>query len=79
MLAEILSRLTTMNRVIAYGKERTRSVIGFLVTGIVVITVLAGMLRVMQNSEWDRNTGRSTGSCGQHAALHCYTSSGIHR
>jgi len=79
MLAEILYRLTTMDRVIAYEKERTRSVIGFLVTGIVVISVLAGMLRVMQNREWDRNTGHSTGSCRQHAALHCNTSSGIHR
>ena len=77
MIAQLLYWMTTKIRMIGYEKERTRFMVGFLVTSMVAVTVLFGIVRILQHTEWDRNTGRSTGYCRQHAALQYYAPIGI--
>lgn len=79
MLAELLFRITTKIRRLGFMKTCTRSLAGILLTGLVVVTVITGIVRVRQNKECKMITGRSTGYCGQVAALHYYAPFGIHR
>ncbi|PKL69872.1 MAG: hypothetical protein CVV30_00410 [Methanomicrobiales archaeon HGW-Methanomicrobiales-1] len=79
MLAKFLQWIMTKKPRPGYVKARARCVAGFLVTMMVVVTSLMGMLRVVQNRKWDRNSGCSTGNFGPALAGHNYVSFGIHR
>jgi heme/copper-type cytochrome/quinol oxidase subunit 4 len=79
MIAQLLYRMTTKIRTIGYEKERTQFMVGFLVTVMVVVTVLTGMVWILQHTEWNGNSGHSTGYCVQIAALPHYAPFGIHR
>lgn len=69
----------TKNPRLGYAKERARFLAGFLVTGMVVVTVLMGMQRVMQNMECDPGSYRCTGYTGSVPAGQYYTLFDIHR
>ncbi|MDO9550248.1 MAG: hypothetical protein Q7J03_04685 [Methanoregula sp.] len=60
-------------------KASARCVAGFLVTMMVVVTSLMGMLRVVQNRKWDRDSGRRTRDYGPALAGHYCASFDIHR
>ena len=79
MFAQLLHRITTKIRRLGYAKERARFLAGFLVTEMVVVAVIMGMLRFMQNRECDLGSDHSTRYITSVPAGHCYAPFGIQR